>query len=158
MIKKSVISVDEITEKIANFCVYRDRCHYEVEQKLNEFNLIEEAKNIIILHLIEHNFLNEERYAKSYARGKFNQNGWGRMKIKYALKNKKIGDRLIQIGLKEIDDEAYFTYLEKKIIELNEKLGGENKFKKIQKIKTHFYQKGFESDLVNGILSELIKV
>ncbi len=155
MEKKSVNSVDEAKQKIANFCVYRDRCHYEVEEKMNTYNLIDEAKEEIILFLMQYNFLNEERYAKSYARGKFNQNGWGRIKIKSVLKNKKITDRLIQTGLKEINEDDYYTFLQKKITELYEKLEGINKFKKIQKIKTHFFQKGFESDLVNEILKEL---
>ena len=152
MEKKSVISVEEAKQKMANYCVYRDRCHHEVEQKLNEYNLIEEARNQIILYLIEYNFLNEERFAKRYARGKFYQTGWGKAKIKAGLKLKKINEKLITTALKEIDSSDYYSFLEKKISELFQKLEKETHYKKIQKIKTHFYQKGFEIELINEIL------
>lgn len=156
MQKKSVNSVDEAKQKLANYCVYRDRCHHEVEQKMQEYNLIEEAKNQIVLFLIEHNFLNEERFAKSYARGKFYQNGWGKAKIKAGLKLKKINEKLISIALKEIDSNDYYSFLEKKIIEFLQKLENENHFKKIQKTKTYFYQKGFEMQLINEILVDMV--
>jgi regulatory protein len=71
MIKNKSFTVDEIKRKLENYCVYQDRCHKEVEQKMREYNLIPEVKEMILLSLLKDNFLNEERFAKSFARGKF---------------------------------------------------------------------------------------
>ena len=73
-----VFTVDEILRKLEQYCVYQDRCHKEVEQKMREFNLIPEAKEYILLSLLKHDFLNEERFAKSFARGKFRIKKWGK--------------------------------------------------------------------------------
>ena len=70
MIEKKYFSIEEIKRKLERYCVYQDRCHKEIETKLQEFVLIEEATNQIILHLLEHNFLNEERYTKAFVSGK----------------------------------------------------------------------------------------
>ncbi len=86
MHNKLIHTVDEALTNLENYCVYRERCHKEVEQKLNELRMIPEAKEKIILHLIEHDFLNEERYAKAFARGKFRIKKWGRQRIFRELK------------------------------------------------------------------------
>ena len=65
--KKLTYTVEEAKRKLEKYCIYQDRCHKEIEQKLFEMNMIEEAKNVIILHLMEHDFINEERFSKSYA-------------------------------------------------------------------------------------------
>ncbi|MFA9290158.1 MAG: regulatory protein RecX [Solirubrobacteraceae bacterium] len=109
----------------------------------------------IILYLIENNYLNEERFVKSYARGKFNQNGWGKIKIKLGLKTRQINERLIKIGLSEIDDTDYFNFLERKTIEYYNKSVEKNKFKKLVKVKNHFSQKGFELNLILEIIKNI---
>ncbi|MFA7686231.1 MAG: regulatory protein RecX [Moheibacter sp.] len=145
----------EIREKLARYCVYQDRCHWEVENKMKEFNLIPEAKDEIIIYLIQHQFLNEERFAKSFARGKFNQKNWGRVKIKSELKKRKIPPKLIESALKEIDPEAYFSRLTELFEKKKESLRSEREsFKKKAKIRNYLLQKGFESDLIqmlNGV-------
>ena len=69
--EKKSFTFEEIKQKIVNYCVYQDRCHAEVEQKMKEFLLIPEAKEEILLYLIKENYLNEERFTRSYVRGKF---------------------------------------------------------------------------------------
>ncbi len=64
---KKVFTVDEVKRKLEQYCVYQDRCHKEVEQKMREYNLIPEAKEMILLSLMQDNFLNEERFSKSFA-------------------------------------------------------------------------------------------
>ena len=85
MKEKKIFAFKEIKQKLVNYCVYQDRCHYEVELKMREFVLIPEAKDEILLYLIQENYLNEERFAKSYARGKFYIKRWGKNKIKQNL-------------------------------------------------------------------------
>ena len=67
---KKTYTVEEAKKALENYCVYQDRCHKEVEEKLHKMGMIPQACEVIILHLMEHNFLNEERFSKSFARGK----------------------------------------------------------------------------------------
>ena len=102
-LKKS-FTVDEIKRKLENYCVYQDRCHKEIEQKMREYNLIPEAKEMLLLSLMKDNFLNEERFAKSYARGKFRIKSWGKQRIIRELKFRDISAYNIKTALKEINE------------------------------------------------------
>ncbi len=148
-------TVNEIRDKLAKYCAYQDRCHWEVENKLNEFNLIPEAKDEIIIYLIENKFLNEERFAKSFARGKFSQKNWGRIKIRSELKKRKIPMKLIETGLNEIDENDYLQTLKNLFEKKKESLKNEREsFKKKAKIRNYLLQKGFESELIQMLNSD----
>jgi len=156
MKKTRTYTVDEATKVLENYCAYQDRCHKEVEQKLYELNMIPEVKEHIILHLLQHNFLNEERYAKSFTRGKFSIKKWGRVKIINQLKFKGISDYNIKSGLAEIDSNEYLTTLqtiaEKKLPLIKEA----NPYKKSSKLASFLISKGFESELVFKTVKTLI--
>ena len=107
MIRRTSYTVDEAKKKLENYCVYQERCHKEVERKLAEMNMIELAKDDIILHLMNQNFLNEERFAKSFARGKFNIKNWGKQRIIRELKFRNISEFNIKTALKEFTTEEY---------------------------------------------------
>lgn len=94
-------------QKAEQYCAYQERAQQEVRNKLYDWGLWPDAIEQIIANLIEGNFLNEERFARQYAKGKFSQKGWGRIKIKQALKFKRIPEKLIQKALKEIDGDDY---------------------------------------------------
>lgn len=144
---------DEIKEKLANFCVYQDRCHSDVEKKMREFDLIPEAKDEIIIYLIQNNFLNEERFVKSFVRGRFNQKKWGRNKIIIALKQRKIPEKLIKIGLREIEEEEYIKVMKELFEKKSEELKTEtNLYKKNIKIRNYLLQKGFENELIYDLI------
>ena len=104
-------TVEEATKAMEHYCAYQERCHKEIEQKLYDLNMIPEAKEQIILHLLQYNFLNEERYAKAFVRGKFSIKKWGRIKIISELKFKNISSYNIKSGLKEIDENTYLKTL-----------------------------------------------
>ena len=76
--KKLTYTVEEAKKRLESYCAYQDRCHLEVEKKLQEMHMIPEAREAILLHLMKHDFLNEERFAKSFARGKLSIKHWGR--------------------------------------------------------------------------------
>lgn len=156
MQQSKTYTVDEATRLLENYCAYQERCHKEIEQKLYDLKMIPEAKEHIILHLMQHNFLNEERYAKSYARGKFNIKKWGKIKVVNDLKFKNISAYNIKTALKEINDEDYYSNLqtiaEKKLKLLKEP----NLFKKRNKLSTFLISKGYESNLVFELVKSLI--
>ncbi|KAB1157192.1 RecX family transcriptional regulator [Tenacibaculum aiptasiae] len=146
--KKQVISVEEIKRKLESFCVYQDRCHKEVEKKLSEYNLIPEAKDSILLHLLQENFLNEERFSKSFARGKFRIKKWGKQRITRELQMRDISTYNIKIALKEIDEEEYMSTLYSLVEKKNKLVSETNLFKRRKKVADYLLYRGFESNLV----------
>ncbi len=149
-------TVEEAQKRMENYCAYQERCHKEVESKLFEMNLIDLAKEEIILHLLKHNFLNEERFAKAYARGKFNIKKWGKQRIVRELKFRNVSDYNIKSALTEIDDKDYYTTFhalaEKKFEAIKEK----NSYKKSKKLVSYLLYRGWEIDLIYQKINELI--
>lgn len=146
-------TVNEIRDKLAKYCAYQDRCHWEVENKLTEFNLIPEAKDEILIYLIQNKFLNEERFTKSFVQGKFNQKSWGRVKIRMELRKRKIPPKMIESALSEIHEEKYFETLQKLFEKKKNSLKSErDSFKKKAKIRNYLLQKGFESEIIAELL------
>lgn len=143
-------------EKIKHYCAYQERCHSEVRHKLLELKVYGNDLESIMAILIEENFLNEERFACAFARGKFYFKKWGKNKIKHELKAKHISTYLIQIAMKEIDDTDYENTLhalaEKKLETLQ---GEKNIFVKMSKIKNYLLQKGYENDLVYEVMKKM---
>lgn len=146
---------EEIKHKLEYYCSYQDRCHKEVEQKLNSFTLITALKEKVIVHLIENNFINEERFAKSFARGKHNYKGWGKNRIVNELKFRNISSRIITIALKEIPIETYLENFhrlsEKHWNNITERKGP----KKNKKFVDFLLRKGYETSLIYDKLKEL---
>ncbi|PHS54036.1 MAG: recombinase RecX [Lutibacter sp.] len=148
-------TVEEATRALEHYCAYQERCHKEVEKKLYDLKMIPEAKEIIILHLIAHNFLNEERYAKAFARGKFSIKNWGKIRITNELKYRNISLYNIKTALYEIDEFDYVNCLKKIAIKKFSLIKESNAYKKKNKLITYLISKGFESDLVYKAIKEL---
>ena len=151
--KEKAYTIDQIRVKMEHYCAYQDRCHYDVEKKLNEFFLIPEARDEILLGLMQEKFLDEERFAKSYVRGKFRIKHWGRKKIIQELKKRNISDYLIRKGLKEIDEGEYLSTIEKLIERKKESIKSKNDFDQRNKLISFMLNKGYEYELVNKILN-----
>lgn len=149
-------TVDEIKKKLEYYCAYQDRCHQEVEKKLRDFRLIPEAKEMILIHLIQNDFLNETRFAQSFARGKFRIKKWGRKRITQELKHRDITAYNIKLALKEIDEEEYYRTLEETALSKFSQLKDNNPYLKKQKLYQHLYRRGFESDLIQEVLKKII--
>ena len=147
------LSVQEALQKAMNYCVYQDRCHREVEEKLEKMGMQEEAKTYIIQELIHHDFLNEERFVESFIRGKFYFKKWGKQKIKYHLKQKDIPAKLIDKNMSIIDDEDYRRTIHDLI---SKKLGNKKRpgLKLKQKVIRSLQSKGYEFSLIMDALQE----
>ena len=149
MIKhQKTYTVEEAKRALESYCVYQDRCHKEVEEKLYKMEMISEAKEIIILHLMEHNFLNEERFAQSFARGKFRIKKYGKVRITQELKFRNISAYNIKTALKEINEENYNTTLEALATHKWETTKETNFYKKKKKVVDFLLRKGYESNLI----------
>jgi len=141
-------TLDEAKKAMEHYCIYQDRCHKEVEEKLSKLRLIPEVIEIIITHLITENFLNETRFSQSFARGKFRIKKWGKHRINRELKFRYISDYNIKMGLKEIDEKEYLITLHKLIEKKVTATKESNKFKKKKKVIEYLLRQGFESHLI----------
>ncbi|WP_405247899.1 regulatory protein RecX [Cellulophaga sp. Asnod2-G02] len=150
-------TLDEAKKKLESYCAYQDRCHKEVNQKLKDMGMIPSAIDQIISALIQDNFLNEERFSKSFARGKFNIKKWGKNRIVNELKQRGISKYNITTALKEIDEDDYLETLtllaEKRLNAISEK----NIQKRRKKLADYLLYRGWESHLVYEKITELIK-
>lgn len=154
--KKKSYTVNEIKHKIENYCVYQDRCHKEVEQKMRDFQLIPEAQELILLSLMKDNFLNEERFSKSYARGKFRIKSWGKQRIVRELKFRDISVYNIKTALKEIDEDEYLKTIYRITENRNEVISEPNIYKRKKKLIDFLMRKGFENDLIYRTVNDVV--
>ncbi|SFB11329.1 regulatory protein [Flavobacterium swingsii] len=150
-----VYSVTEATLKLEYYCSYQERCHQEVVAKLYDLKMIPQAIDMIIVHLIEHNFLNEERFACSFARGKHRIKSWGKIRIVNELKFRKISQYNINTALKEITSEEYLETFHKLAENHWETMREANVIKKRKKFCDFLLRKGFESNLIYEKVKEL---
>ncbi len=142
--------------KIKQYCAYQERCHSEVRDKLYSFGLNKEEVEEITSILITENYLNEERFAIHFAGGKFRMKGWGKNKIKQALKFKQVSDYCIKKALKEIDTAAYEkTFLKLAEQKLKILKSEKNIFITKRKLQDFLLQKGFENDLVREAVNNI---
>jgi len=142
--------------KLQQFCAYQERCHTEVKEKLYSYGVYREDAEAIISQLIQENYLNEERFACSFAGGRFRIKQWGKMKIKYELKQKGISEYCIKKALKSIDADEYEKLLVKLAGQkLNTIKSEKNIFIKKRKLQDFLLQRGFENDLVRAVVNNI---
>ena len=155
MQKQRVFTLDEAKKKLEHYCAYQERCHQEVMLKLREMKMIPSAIDTIISHLIEHNYLNETRFAQSFSRGKFRIKKWGREKILRELKLRQISPYNIKLALKEIPEDEYQRTLE----ELAAKFWKTNasRDKQVQKKKVYnaLRYRGWENEFIFSEIQRL---
>jgi len=155
MHNKRVYDVSIAIERIKNYCALQDRCQWDVLEKMREWGLQQATKDHILEILINDKYVDEERYAESFCRGKFRIKNWGKRKITNELKRKQISIICINIGLQEIDDNDYNQVLEKLFHKKNATLKDKNHFIRKTKIANFLIQRGFESNLVWDKIREL---
>jgi regulatory protein len=151
------LTLKEAQLKLEHYCSYQERCHQEVIQKGYDLGMHSNEIDAIVVHLLQHNFLNEERFARSFARGKHRIKAWGKIRIVNELKQRQIAAPNIKCGLTEISEEEYeatFDHLAKKYWNsLTERKGQ----KKNKKFCDYLLRRGWESSLVYQKLKELEK-
>ena len=154
---RKTFTKDQAYQKLKHYCGYQERCHLEVKEKAYSFGLRKNEVEELTSKLIEEDYLNEERFAVAFARGKFKMKQWGKVKIAYELKQKRVSGYCLNKALKEIDDDAYLKAVERMAADKwrSVKGVGVNKFVKLAKTRDYLLQKGFESSLINAQLQQL---
>lgn len=149
---KKYISQQEALILLQKYCAFQERCHREVRTKLLSLGIYGELLEEMIGQLIEDDFLNELRFAKTYARGKFRMKAWGRIKIIQSLKQKGITDYSIKEAMKEINPNDYKESLHVILTQQLEKYPDLSPFEKKSKAFRYALSRGYES----GIIEELL--
>ena len=132
-----------LLNKARKYCSYQERCIAEIKSRLIHWKASERTIEMIIQNLEKEDYINEERYAISFALGKLRNNKWGKNKIFYAMSQKRIPEIYIQMGLNEIDDEEYINTL--KFILSSKKIDEKDEFKRNNKLVRYAVQKGFQA-------------
>ena len=155
MLQRKKLTKEQALPKIKQYCAYQERCQSEVKEKLYSMGLWKKDVEEIISQLIEENYVNEERFALLFAGGKFRIKHWGRVKIKWELKQKQISEYCIKKAMKEIGEDAYQKKLKKLADEKWKMLKSEkNSFDKKAKLQDYLLQKGYEFELIKAIVPE----
>ncbi|MDQ3142636.1 MAG: RecX family transcriptional regulator [Bacteroidota bacterium] len=143
--------------RLQKYCSYQERCQQDVEKKLRDLKASSSDANQIIIDLIQENFLKEERYARSFVRGKFKMNHWGKNKIIQNLRRKNISENLIDLALKEIDPDEYRSMIKILLQKKWDSLQMEDLSLQLHKVIQHVIQKGFEPSFALEISKQLFK-
>lgn len=156
MLKRGSLSPEQALQKARHYCGYQERCHQEVKDKLYSFGLRRQQVENAIATLIEENQLNEQRFATEFAGGHFRLKQWGRVKIRYELKQRQISDYNIKKGLSLIEDDEYERILTRLAERKWELLRTEaNLFSRKRKTQDYLLQKGYEPDRIAAAIGRI---
>ncbi len=148
------LSSDQVLDKMAKYCAYQERCVKDVVDKLKTFGLSPKDQEDILNYLIDNRFVNNERFAHAFVRGKINQSGWGLNKIRFHLVQKGIAKETIEGALQEADPEMYRQRLIELLQSKAKTVKAANDFEKKRKLAAFALQRGFEANLVWEVLKE----
>ena len=148
-------TLEQALSRLQRYCTYQDRCHIEVERKLTEMRMIPQAKEQIIMSLIEDDYLNEERFALAFVKGKFRIKKWGRIRLKAELKKRKISKYLIKSALEQISEKDYLFAFEELANRKANSIKADSILLKKKKLADYLIYRGWESSLVNNKMNQL---
>ena len=153
--QKKPLTPNQVLDKMAKYCAYQERCVKDVKDKLKTFDISEEEKTKILDYLLDNRFVNDDRFAKAFVRGKVNQSGWGVNKIRFHLIQKGIDKDIIDEALGQTDNEVYRQRLIDILKTKSKTIKADSDFEKKRKLAAYAMQKGFEGNLIWEVLKDL---
>ncbi|HET6996826.1 MAG TPA: regulatory protein RecX [Chitinophagaceae bacterium] len=150
---KKQLTKEQALQKLKHYCGYQERSHSEAREKLFQLGVWKKDHDELIATLIEQGYLNEERFAMAFAGGRFRIKEWGRIKIKYELKQKQVSDYSIRKALKQINEEEYMAVLRRLAEQKHASLKGEQYLVRKKKTMDYLMQRGFEAELVSQVIN-----
>ncbi|ATL46310.1 RecX family transcriptional regulator [Chitinophaga caeni] len=151
----SIRMQEVILQKLKHYCAYQERCHKDVRDKCYELGVRGHEQDELLAQLVEENFLNEERFARAFAGGKFRLKRWGKNKIKAALKMRDISGYCINKAMEEIDMDDYMKTLNKEAAKKFASVKETKEYQKKYKTLQYLMQRGFEQDLARQAIEEI---
>lgn len=153
--QKKVYNLDEAREKIRRYCAYQERSQFQVEQKLKAYGLISEVADELLIELIQDNFLNEQRFADAFVRGKHNQKGWGKRKIQAELFKHRVSKPCIEKAMANIQSDEYLEKLRGIAQKKWNSLEGVRKPQRVQKVIRYLQGRGYFYDEIKRAMTKL---
>ena len=153
--QKKIYSLDEAREKIRRYCAYQERSQFQVEQKLKAYGLIAAVAGELLIELIQDNFLNEQRFADAFVRGKHNQKGWGKRKIEAELFKHRVSKPCLAEAMANIEDDEYLEKLKSIARKKWDSLEGTRKPQRVQKVIRYLQGRGYFYDEIKTALNKL---
>ena len=152
--KKRIYTKEQALSKATDYCAYQERCQQEVRDKLYYWGLHKDDVESMIAHLISEGYINEERFAITFAGGKFRIKKWGKNKIVNELKHRNISKYCINKAIQEIDNSDYIKSLQQIIQKKSKEIKEKNAYKKANKIALYCISRGYESEMVWDMIKE----
>ena len=153
---RKTLSKEQALQKLKQYCGYQERSHQEVQQKLYDLGVWKQDHDELIAALIEQDYLNEERFVTAFARGKFRMKQWGRIRIRYELKQRRISEYLLKKALAEIPEEEYLRTMQKLLEDKYDSLRSEQYMVRQKKTMDFMTARGYENNLVSPALRAYI--
>lgn len=155
MRNRSTLSREQALQKARHYCGYQFRCHQEVKDKLYSFGLSRQDVEAALATLVEEDYLNEERFAVQFAGGHFRLKQWGKVKIRYELKQRQVSEYCIKKALAGIEEDDYLKTLDRLATAKWETLKGETGFARRGKLQEYLVRKGYEQDVMREIIKSV---
>ena len=155
MRNRTSLSLEQALQKARHYCGYQFRCHQEVKDKLYSFGLRRQDVEAALATLVEEDYLNEERFAVQFAGGHFRLKQWGKVKIRYELKQRQVSDYCIKKALAAIEEDDYLKTLDRLATAKWETLKGETGFARRGKLQEYLVRKGYEQDVIGEIIKSV---
>lgn len=149
-------TVEEARRRMERYCAYQERCHQEVVRKLRSMGMIPEVIDDIVVHLIQHDFLNEGRFASAFAHSKFHQKKWGRQRIRRELEHRGISDLNLKAAMKKLEDTDYEETLHRLALKRLGQIKEKHPLKRKRKLADYLLYRGWEAELVYAKVHELL--
>jgi len=153
---KKQLTPQQALQKLKHYCAYQERSHFEVREKLFSLGVWKKDHDPVIATLIEENYLNEERFAIAFAGGKYRMKHWGRVKIRYELKQKQVSEYCIKKALKQIEEEDYIKTLNKLAKDKYALLKDDQPLVRKKKTMDYLFYKGYEPELIREVVEAII--
>ncbi|MGQ1785988.1 MULTISPECIES: regulatory protein RecX [unclassified Saccharicrinis] len=150
------MTFEEALVKASNICARQEKCIFDIEKKLNDWKVSADIANMVIDQLTKEKFIDEERYIKFYVKDKFQFNRWGKIKIKWQLKSKRLSGQQVDKALELINDEEYKNALAQLLIQKRRRIKDDDKFKIKASLIRYASSRGFEPDLIYQVLDSEI--
>ncbi len=142
-------------DKATFLCSKSEHCSFDIHEKLKDWGVASAEINIVIEKLIAEKYIDDERFARAYVKDKSRFNKWGKQKIAFMLRNKKIAPEIIRLAFEEIEDENYSDQLQKLLIDKAKTIKSKNKFDQRNKLMRFGLSRGFEAEQINKALQKL---
>jgi regulatory protein len=142
----------EALNKCMYLCSKKEYCQSEMAAKLMEWELPEKLISEVLNALVAEKFIDDLRYAKAFTNDKFRFNHWGKIKIRFHLKQKKLASELINQVLEAIDEQTYQKVILEEINKKSKTVTARSDFERTGKIARSIIGKGFEPEMVFSLL------